>query len=162
MSIQGLDGLLEALKALPPELVSKNGGPVGRGLRAGAKLVAGQARTNVRTIVAKPNKDGRNSRSTQALEKAIVTKRDPRPQRSGANERFVVTVRGNQVNPVTGRRIGEYGGVLEFGSAKLPAERWLRGAIESKKDEALQTIVTTMRKGLDAAVRKAKRKGLRR
>lgn len=155
--IHGLDDLLKTLKSLPPELASKRGGPVAAGLRAGAKLVAEQARVNVRAIVAKPNKGGRDQRSTQALEKAIGVRRDPNPRRSGAAERMIVGLKRRATQPKTDVPVARYGSVLEFGSEELPAERWLRGAMESKQEQALRVIVETTRKRLDSAVKKARK-----
>ena len=84
--IEGLDGIIGMLKQLPPEVVSKRGGPVRAALRKAAVVVQKEAQANVRRIVAEPNIGGRPSRSTGALEKAITVIR--RRPRGGINGEF--------------------------------------------------------------------------
>ncbi|WJJ93443.1 HK97 gp10 family phage protein [Neopusillimonas aromaticivorans] len=75
MDVKGLNGALETLRALPAEIVSKRGGPVKLALAKAARVIRDQAKANVRAIVAEPNKDGRPTKSTGALEKSIIVTR---------------------------------------------------------------------------------------
>lgn len=148
--VQGLDELLATLKALPPSLVSKRGGPVRAALRKAAVVIQLEARANVRRIVAEPNKGGRDSISTGTLELAIiVSRKKPPPGQKG--ERFHIRVKRGAKAP-NGVTANKYGGILEF-----DGKPWLRTAFETKKGEALDLFVAELRKGLDRAVRNARR-----
>jgi HK97 gp10 family phage protein len=157
--VKGLEGILDTLKRLPPELVSKGGGPVRVALRKGGVVFQKEAQENVRRIVAEPNKDGQPSDSTGTLEKAIiVSRKKPAPGFNG--ERYHVRVKRGAKHPQTGVTANKYGGILEFGYESVPAKSWLRTAFETKKQEALDTVVSELRKRVDAAVKKARKKGL--
>lgn len=156
--VKGLEGILDTLKRLPPEIVSKGGGPVRVALRKAAQVFQQEAQANVRRIVEEPNKDGQPSSSTGNLEKAIiVSRRKPAPGFKG--ERYHVRVKRG-AKSAQGVPANKYGGILEFGYEGVPAKPWLRTAFETKKQEALDTFVTQIRKRVDAAVRKARKKGL--
>jgi hypothetical protein len=73
--IDGLGGVLDTLRQLPPALVSTRGGPVRVALRKAAVLIQRAAQQNVRRIVEEPNRGGRPSFSTGALEASIRVRR---------------------------------------------------------------------------------------
>ena len=73
--VEGLAGVLDTLKQLPPELVSKNGGPVRTALRKAAVLIQKQAQANVQSIMDTPNAGGMPAESTGLLLKNIITQR---------------------------------------------------------------------------------------
>lgn len=156
--VKGLEGILDTLKRLPPEIVSRGGGPVRVALRKAGIVIQREAQENVRRIVAEPNKDGRPSSSTGNLEKAIIVSRK-KPAQGFKGERYHVRVKRGAKN-VNGATANKYGGILEFGYEGVPAKPWLRTAFETKKHEALDVFVSEMRKRLDAAVKKARKKGL--
>ena len=66
------------------------GGPVKAALRKGGLVIKNQAIQNIEAIVAKPDEDGYVSTGT--LAKSVAVSRDPKPQKSGANERYRVHV----------------------------------------------------------------------
>lgn len=152
-TIHGLDDVLRKLKALPPEIVSKRGGPVKAALRKGGKVIASQAQTNIRAIVAKPDEDGYVS--TDTLAKSVAVSRDPNPQRSGANERYRVHVR-RKAYP-DGTKTVATGRYLEFGTEQRPPTPWLLPAFMEKRQQALDTVVSELTKGIDRIVRKLSR-----
>src|SRR5690606_194908 len=91
MDVKGLDGVLQTLQSLPPEIVSKRGGQVKLALAKAARVIRDQAKANVRAIVAEPNKDGRPSKSTGALEQSIIATRGK--MRGGIKgERYLVRI----------------------------------------------------------------------
>nr|AER23946.1 hypothetical protein var069 [Variovorax sp. HH01] len=145
------------MKALPPEIASKNGGPVKSALRKGGVVIQKAAQENVRRVVANTQANGYTS--TKTLEKAIVVRRDPNPQRSNANERYRVLIargrkyeeRTNKGKPLTAVMTGRW---LEFGDERQPAEPWMTPAFMSSKERALSTVVDELRKGVDRAIRK--------
>lgn len=157
-TLHGLDDVLARLKALPPEIVSKRGGPVGAGLRKGAQVIQRQAKLNVLAITRDSVAAGYVP--TKTLHDAVVVRRDPRPQLSGANEKYRVVVarsrkyegrlntKGKQLTAImTGRW-------LEIGTEDQRAEPWLTPAYMSQREKALDTVVTEISKGIDRIVRK--------
>lgn len=153
--IEGLSELLETLTRLPPEIVSKGGGPIRVALRKAAVVIQREAQANVRRIVLEPNKGGRPTRSTGLLERSIIVSR--RKPRSGfKGERFQVRVKRGAKNP-KGVTANKYGGILEFGYETVAAKPWLRPAFEARKQEALSTFMNELRKRIDAAAKKARK-----
>lgn len=151
--VKGLDGILETLKALPPEIVSKGGGPVRAALRKGAVVLQGAYVDAIRAIVAEPAPDGRPSESTGLLEKsAIVSRMKPRPGFKG--EIYKLRVRRSSKYP-DGTSANTVGGVLEFGDQRIQAKAPMRRSFDANKSEALSTIVSEMQKRTQAAIRKA-------
>jgi HK97 gp10 family phage protein len=160
-TMKGLDGLLDQMKKLPAEIVSKRGGVVAPALRKGGVVIQKQAQANIRAVTRNTVAEGYTS--TQTLEKAVVVRRDPNPQRSGAAERYRVVIArgrkypGGRVNkkggkPLTAVMTGRY---LEYGTEDQPAEPWMTPAYMNKREAALITVVDEMGKGVQKAIRKA-------
>lgn len=156
--IEGLQGVLEQLRALPPEIVSKAGGPVKFALREAANLLRDEAKRNVRTIIDTPNVGG-DDKSTGLLLLSIVAGRSkPKPGVKG--ERFAVRIRAKQKYPaergnnLTAAQIGRQ---LEYGTEKRQPMPWLRPAFDAKKNEALQVFVAEISKRTTAAIKRAER-----
>lgn len=159
--IEGLDGVLNVLRELPAEIVSKAGGPVKFGLKAAAELLRDEAKRNVRAIIDTPNQGG-DDKSTGLLLLSIVAGRSKPPQ--GKNgEAYVVRVRRNQKYP--GNRQNEAGNVtavqvgrlLEYGSENRPPMPWMRPAFDARKNEALQVFSAELRRRTEAAVKRLER-----
>ncbi|MBB1599969.1 HK97-gp10 family putative phage morphogenesis protein [Variovorax sp. UMC13] len=159
-TLHGLDDILSKLKSLPPEIASKNGGPVKSALRKGGVVVQKAAQAAVRRVVRNTVQEG--YLSTQVLEKAIVLRRDPNPQRSGANERYRVLIargrkygdRTNKGKPLTAVMTGRW---LEVGTEDQPAEPWMTPAYFESRERALSTVVTELSKGVNRAIAKYSR-----
>lgn len=159
-TISGLDGVYEALTELGRE-ASKNGGPTRQSLYQGAKIVREAAKTKA------PKKTGN-------LRNAIIMVRDRDPRRTeGASERFIVGVKGGgrkklirtrRKDRETGRtEYTEQGNAfywrfIEFGTQKMPGTPFLRPAFEENKQAALDAIVQTMLKRLEALAKKVARR----
>lgn len=158
-TMRGLDGVLDKLKALPPAIVSKRGGPVKAALRKGAVVVQKAEQEHIRRVVT--NTVAAGYTSTKVLENAIVVRRDPNPRRSGAAERYRVMIArgrkyGDRLNkkggkPLTAVMTGRW---LEIGDERQPAEPWATPAFMSSKDRALNTVVDELGKGIDKIIRK--------
>lgn len=157
-TLHGVDDLLAKLKALPPEIVSKNGGPVKAGLRKGAVVIQKQARLNVLAVTRDSLAAGYVP--TKVLHDAIVVRRDPNPRRAGANERFrVVVARGREYEgrlnskgkQLTAIMTGRW---LELGTEDQRAEPWLTPAYMSQREKALSTTIAEISKGIDRIIRK--------
>jgi HK97 gp10 family phage protein len=157
--IRGLENILATLKALPPEIVSKGGGPVRSALRKGAVVFQKAYKENVSAIIDEPNKDGGTPANTGTLLKAIIVSRGK--ARGGfKGETYKVRIRRGAKAP-NGQTANKYAGVMEFGYEGVPAKAPMRRAYEANKQSALSTIVDEMRKKTDSAVRKARKLGLR-
>jgi HK97 gp10 family phage protein len=152
-TLHGLDDVLRKLKALPPAIVSKRGGPVKSALRKGAKVIGDAAQENIRAIVQKPEESGYVS--TDTLAKSVAVSRDPRPQKSGANERYRVHLRKRQYPD--GTKTIATGRYLEFGTEQRPPTPWLLPAFMAKRQQALDTVVSELTKGIERIVRKLSR-----
>jgi HK97 gp10 family phage protein len=157
MKLQGLDGVLESLKKLPPEVVSKNGGPVRKALRKGAMVIVKQARTNFNAAVQQVGKSGITD-TTGFTEKQIIAKRG-KIKGGTKGERQVVTVRGVPHpggNTFRGRPIkaNDIAFLMEAGTSKQPATPWMRPAFAAKAPEAISTVTTELPKEIGKVARK--------
>lgn len=164
--LEGLRGTLDMLKRLPPELVSKNGGPVKLALKKAAEVLRDEARANVQRIIDEPNLDEQATKSTGLLKKSIVAARGKMPP-GLKGERYSVRVRKNQRYPASrGKDLTavQIGRQLETGTERREEPKpWLRPAFDAKKQAAVDTFVTEVnRRGqalIDKLDREAKAKG---
>lgn len=163
--LEGLRGTLDMLKRLPPELVSKSGGPVKLALKKAAEVLRDAARANVQRIIDEPNLDEQPSKSTGLLKKSIVAARGKMPP-GLKGERYSVRIRKNQKYPETrgeGLTAVQIGRQLEEGTERRDPKPWLRPAFDEKKQAAVDTFVTEVnRRGqalIDKLDREAKAKG---
>jgi len=157
--LEGLEGVLATLRSLPPEMVSKNGGPVRVAVRKAANIIREEAKSQ---MTARGNSPGQTARNyaTGFTAKQIISKRTRLTKIKG--ERFVVTVR--PVPHPSGNRIGkrpikanDVAFIMENGSATQPAEPWMRPAYATKKDLAMQTMELELKAGIDRVVKKLAR-----
>jgi HK97 gp10 family phage protein len=155
VNVEGLDGLLARLKALPKEISGKAGGPVKKSLLEGAKLIAEESRQTLQASINSPNADGTISNSTGFLKKSIIVKRSARPP-SGVAE--LVQVRVKRGKTPDGTSVTAYGKYMEFGTDKQNALPWLRPAFENKKEAALGVIVSALKTAIVKAEKKASKR----
>lgn len=163
--VEGLKGVIDTLKQLPPEVVSKRGGPIRSALYKAAKVIQTQARENVQTIVDTPNRGGSDV-STGALKESITIKRR-KPKGNGETytvgispiKRFYADTKHN----VRKQRVGKgyyilpptyYAWFLEFGTERMQPHPFMRPAYEAKKEEAVETFVTETNKGIERVLKK--------
>jgi hypothetical protein len=153
MKLSGLNGVLATLQQLPPEVVSKRGGPVKAALRKGALVILREAALNLARAAGDLEIDGRQY-STGLLLKNLVATRGKAPS-SGNGERYLVRVRRKSYQrkgkPVTTLKTAH---LLEYGSSQQHAEPWLRPAFHAKAPESIQTIESELVKGVDRVVRR--------
>lgn len=153
IQIEGLNGVLQTLKQLPAEIVSKSGGPIRASLRKAARVILVEAQKNVQKIIDTPNKDGRFE--STGLAKKSIRARIIAPSGGLKGEAVIITVKPKQkYEGRTIRRKKRRGGLgkerplyandvlfmLENGTEKRPAMPWMRPAFESKKREALDVF----------------------
>jgi hypothetical protein len=153
VQMQGLNGVLDTLRSLPPEIVSKRGGPVKAALRKGARVIFLEAKKNLQQVTANATSEGRRY-STGLLLKNLVVTRGKKP--TGANgERYLVRVRRKSYQR-DGKTVTTLAtaNLLEYGSVKQPAEPWLRPAFISKAANAIQTAEQDLLKSIDKITRR--------
>lgn len=167
--IEGLEGLLESLQAMPKELVAKAGGPVAFGMRKGGNLIRDEARKRAPLGT---SDNGRPYLVTQIITKRMSAKL---ARRAGAGEYFTVGVRLGKkkkyANTKRNKRMRRAGGLYqtegwayywrfhEFGSKHQKARPFLTPAAEAKGPEASQVIAAEIRIGIDRIAKKHGWKG---
>jgi HK97 gp10 family phage protein len=158
VNVEGLDGLLDRLKALPKEMSGKAGGPAKKALIAGSIVIRDEARRLA-------------PKDTGLLSANIIHYRAKLT--SGKAEMVKIGVRtgsrkyGKTVKNVRKGIVGQeyktrgdayYWYFFEFGTEKMAARPFLRPAFESKKDEALEQIAVHLRKQIEILERKASKR----
>lgn len=156
--IEGLDAAVRTLRELPPELVSKRGGPVRIALQRAAREMAAAAQQKLQAIIDTPNVDGRASESSGLLKQNIVTARG----RLGGGEKgelYSVRVRRKAYPAEKGRRVTtpQIARLLEYGTARRQPYPFLRPAFEENKVRALETFRAELNRRLGLIVRKLHR-----
>jgi HK97 gp10 family phage protein len=163
--LEGLAGVLDVLKQLPPEMVSKAGGPVKLALKEGAAVLLAEAKQNVRLIIDTPNKNGEND-STGLLLLSLQSRRTKPPQ-GKRGEASSVAIRRNQKYPANRQSkkgdttAAQIGRQLEFGTEKRPPMPWMRPAFDVKGGEAARVFVEGVNRRTEALVKKLERQARR-
>ena len=159
IQLSGLDGVLNTLRRLPPEVVSKRGGPVKAALRKGALVIFKQAQMNLDRATA--NIGTGDDKGTGLLLKNLVVTRGKEPIGT-RGERYLVRVRRKSYErkgePVTTLKTAQ---LLEYGSSQQPAEPWLVPAFKMKAQQAIKTVESELVRGVNLVLRKIAKGGLR-
>ncbi len=161
-TLHGLDGVLDKLKSLPPEIVSKRGGPVKSALRKGAVVIQKEWVANLKAIIAEPNKGGIPHDSSGLLVKNVVVTRDSKPFRLQANERYVVRVRNKRYPKASpGQKqaatTSQVARLLEWGSEHIAPRHWASRGFMSSRQKALDTVVRELNAGIARIIKKMER-----
>lgn len=159
LKLSGLDGVLDLLKGLPAEVVSKKGGPVKASLRKGALVLLKEAKLNLARVTGDLDADGTQN-STGLLQKNLIASRGKAPT-GGKGERYLVRVRSKSYEGRKGERVTtlKTAQLLEYGSSQQPAEPWLRPAFQSKAEESIRTVERELVASLDRVVRRLTKNG---
>lgn len=155
IEMHGLNGVLETLRSLPAEVVSKRGGPVRAALRKGALVIHRQELANLQAVTATATDDEKRE-STGFLAKNVVVTRGKEPHGT-KGERYLVRVRRKTYPDRKGVTTLQTAQLLEYGSSQQPAEPWIRPAFESRAREAIHTVERELLAGIDRIVRKLAR-----
>ena len=149
--IEGLAGVMRSLQQLPPEIVSKRGGPVRSALQKAAKAMQVAAQTKLQGIIDRPNEDGLPSESTGLLKKNIVTKRG-RLAGGEKGELYSVGVRRKAYPESKGKRVStpQVARLLEYGTERRAPLPFLRPAFEENKGRVLGIFTDEINKKLSA------------
>lgn len=151
-NITGVDNVLKTLRSLPPEVVSKRGGPVKLALAKGARLIRNEVKKNLQRVVS-------TDESTGLLYKNIIASRGKQPYGT-KGERYLVRVKrkvypDRQGKPVTTLKTAN---ILEYGSEKQSAQPFIRPAATAKAQEAINVITTDLVKRIDKTLSDLARK----
>jgi HK97 gp10 family phage protein len=154
MKLTGLAGVLETLAKLPPEVVSKRGGPVKAALRKGAQVILKAGKQNLQAATSNATDSGKRE-STGFLLKNLIASRG-KPPNAGKGERYLVRVRrksyvGRSGETVTTLKTAQ---LLEYGSSQQPAEPWIRPAFLANARRAIETIERETVRAVDAVAAK--------
>lgn len=145
--LEGIDGVLDMLKNLPPEIVSKRGGPVRAALRKAASVIHKQEQANLAAATANGNE------STGFLAKNVVVTRG-KPPTEGKGERYLVRVKRKGYPDREGVSTLQTAQLLEYGSSQQPAEPWIRPAFASKAREAIHVAEVEVVKAVERAAKR--------
>ena len=164
--ITGLKEIGDRLRALPPALGSKGGGPLRYALFQAAKVIRDEA---IRIVISKTHTD--SNRDGVLLSKNIVAKRHRNPKAVGATERYDIGMKGGTRKAAPNarnRRAGVtkvrtagavwYGRMIETGTSKMAARPFLRPAIEAN-GKALAVFRDAFLKAVEKAEAKLARMG---
>lgn len=151
VQLSGIDGVLTTLRSLPPEIVSKRGGPVKLALAKGARLLRDEAKQNLRAAIAA----GGDADSTGLLEKNVIASRGKAPF-DGKGERYLVRVKRKTYPDRTGKAVTTHqtANLLEWGSVHQPATPWLRPAVLAKGQQVINVVTADLIRRIDLVVRK--------
>lgn len=171
VKVLGLTGVMDALRELPPEVISRRGGVIRPALRKGGAVILAQAQENVQRIVDEENLDGRFV-STGLAKQSLKIKRT-RPLGGANGEAFIVAVKTakyvgrvmNRKSKKTGKNTGKQADLrtndvlfmLEAGTERRRPMPWMRPAFEAKRDQALAVFVDETHKGLERVRKKLER-----
>jgi HK97 gp10 family phage protein len=159
--LEGADQVLNMLKALPPEVVSKNGGPVKLALKAGANVIAKQIAANLNVVTSNETSTGEQL-STGLILKSLQVIRKRDRGFSGGGEAYRIRFRRLKYErngkTVTTLKTAQ---ILEYGSSKQPAEPFIRPAFETKKNEAVKVTIDNLKQRLDKVAQKLLKQGAR-
>jgi HK97 gp10 family phage protein len=159
VKLTGLDASVAALRALPREIAGSNGGPLRGALFAGARDMRAE-------VVLRAPEDTGN------LKRNIIIVRDRDPRSKGMAEHYMIVIRvGRRSNRVKrAYRVGRlsprlrllgggdayYGIFPEFGTAKQPAQPFMRPGFEATKMHVVSTFIRELRKGVSRAAARAR------
>lgn len=154
VKLEGVEQTLQMLRSLPPEIVSKRGGPVKLALAKGARLLRDEAKRNLQAAIAQSG-----DVSTGLLLKNVIASRG-KALTGAKGERYLVRVRrkaypDRQGESVTTRKTAA---LLEYGSSHQPATPWLRPALQAKGAEVVRVVTEDLNRRIDLVVQKLARK----
>lgn len=139
--LTGADNVLDMLRQLPDEVVSKRGGPVKTWLRKGAKRL--QAKLLVQLDRVTSNETTHPDReNTQTLKRSSIVSRG-KPPTDGKGERYLVRWKritySRAGKPVTTHKTAQ---LLEYGSSEQPAEPFIRPTVQTEGQATIDYIVS--------------------
>jgi HK97 gp10 family phage protein len=168
LKLEGLEGVIDTLKSLPQELVSKRGGVVAKALRKAAIVIRDQEKANLQAhITANAGKSWHGvvgwNKPVGLLLQSIVVSRGKAPF-EGNGERYLVRVRRRIYSRETIERVNtvQIAQLTEYGREGEPPYPFIRPAVAAKGAEAMRVFERELRASIDAIVARLERKNRRR
>lgn len=154
LTVTGMDGVLDTLKSLPAEVVSKRGGPVKSALRKGAQVIRKQAAANLQSAINGMDDEGQRYSTGLLLKNLVVTR--GKPPIGGNGERYLVRVRRKAYPDRSGKPVTtlKTAHIMEYGSVKQAPEPWLRPAGIARAQEAVNVATAELTRAIDRIVKK--------
>jgi hypothetical protein len=152
--LTGVDQTLALLQSLPPEIVSKRGGPVKAALAKGARFLRDHVKTRLAAAIAVNGQD-----SSGLLLSSIIATRG-RMESGEKGERYLIRVKRKRY-PRKGRAVTtrQAGAHLEFGTSQQPATPWMRPTLLSQGHETIMLITTDLNKRIERILKRLKKRG---
>jgi HK97 gp10 family phage protein len=146
VKLSGAD-VVGMLQKLPPEIVSKRGGPVLRALRKGAKVIERAEKQHLESQL--------EDESTGLLMKNIVVSRGEAPS-GGKGERVLVRIRRKAYPDRNGHTVTtlQSAQLKEYGSSKQAPQSFIRRAFTEKAAEAITTTEKALLADIDRISKK--------
>lgn len=152
--LQGVDGVLDALRQLPPEVVAKRGGPVKSSLRKGAVVILKAEKAQLQAVLVH-TPDSHERTSIGLLLKSLIASRGKAP--TGAKgERYLVRVKRATYPDRTGKPVTtlKSAQIKEYGSEKQTATPWIRPAFLQNAEKAIHTVEDELVKAIDKVAKR--------
>lgn len=136
LKVTGLDGVLDTLKRLPPEIVSARGGPVKLALAKGARLLRDAAKVQLAQAIAKDGSD-----STGTTVKSVIATRG-KVGTGFRGEKYLVRVKKLTYTNAKGKKTSTLmtANLLEYGSKHQQATPWLRPAAQANAQRIVDVV----------------------
>lgn len=141
VKVEGLRELGEAFARLTADM-QKKAGRASTG--SAATPIKRRAIANIRSSP---------SVQTGALAKSVIVKRLPKEQTPADTSEHIVTVRGRGKKLKSGRRqdSAPYASKVEFGTVHMPAEPFLRPALDAGKGDAIKAMTDSLARSIKRA-----------
>ena len=135
--VQGLDGVLKAMRALGPKLQKKG---ALASLRKGARIVVKDARANALALD--------DPETASKIAKNVTSRADARGGKRNGGAMVKVGIAGG-AKPLAGNTDTGHWRLLEFGTSKMPAQPFMRRALETNIPQVTDAIVTELKIQID-------------
>jgi len=152
--LTGVDQTLRLLQSLPPEIVSKRGGPVKAALAKGARFLRDKAKTRLAAAIAL-----RGDESTGLLLTSLIATRG-RPDPGVKGERYLVRIKRKIYPNRKGQRVTtrQAGAHLEFGTEQQPATPWLRPTVLEEGRPTIDLVIADLSQRIARVIKKTGRR----
>lgn len=152
--LTGVDQTLALLQSLPPEIVSKRGGPVKAALAKGARFLRDHVKTRLSAAIAVNGQE-----SSGLLLSSIIASRG-KMQSGEKGERYLIRVKHKRYvrkgQTVTTRQVGAH---LEYGTSQQPATPWMRPTLLSHGQETINLVTADLNQRIARVIKRLAKKG---
>lgn len=165
--MEGLAGVLKTLEELPPEIVSKAGGPVRQALREAVKMLGEEVRNNLKRIVDEPNVGGQNESTGLLLENIRTGRARLRGQNGEAQRVYVrskrypprkVETKPRGDSPPKLNTTPQVARMLEYGTELRRPMPFFRPAFDAHKQRAVQIFESQLKRRIALVQKRVARK----